>query len=103
MASTHSEFASRLSFDEESITEVTVDSTTQASLFTGSGKPEIFVISNPSGNKFLWLKPNDNTTNKRGIIVPPLGQRVYPGSVDHQCFGIMDSGGTVTINIVRFF
>jgi len=44
------------SFTEESVTTVSTNSTTQSTLITTSGNPEVFVVSNPSVIKPLWIK-----------------------------------------------
>jgi len=92
-----------LEFDETAYSNQAVDSTTQQLLFTGSGKPELWFISNVSANKRLWIKPNDNTTSKRGIQVPPGLTLPLPVRTDVSIYAIMDSGGSVTIELLRLF
>jgi len=92
-----------LVFTETTYSSASVDSTTQQLLFTGTGKPEVWLVTNPSTNKRLFLKPNDNTTNERGRIVKP-GETFALGvlsTLPH--YGIMESGGSVTIQVLRIF
>jgi len=79
-----------------------VDSTNQTLLLTGSGDLKVFLISNPSVIKFIWLKPDDNTVTKQGIILGPMQSVRIPITIDFSVYGIMDSGGAVDISVVEF-
>jgi len=81
---------------------VSVDSTTQQALFTSVGDDIVVVISNKSNNRPLWVKPDDNTTTKQGILVKPGDHLVFPTKSELTIFGIMDAGGAVDIAIVEF-
>jgi len=94
--------ADGLNFDTVVTNIVAVDSTTQQLLFTGSGAAQEVVISNQSVNRILWLKPNDNTTTKQGVILPAGESTVFPVHSDLAVFGIMDAGGSTDISIVEF-
>ena len=91
-----------VSYSERSIAVVAVDSTTQQELLTGSGKIELYTISNPSINKGAWLKVVDDTA-KTGIFLPPGGHYILPSPNNFTWYVIMDSGGSVNINILRCF
>jgi len=102
MAATLQENREHYSFDTVAITEISVNSSTQQILFVGvSDAPQKVVISNGS-NRDLWIKPNDNTTNQRGIFLPRGESLSYYVQQATTVYGIMDSGGTKTINVTRF-
>ncbi len=93
-----------LSFSEFTYSQVSVDSTTQGALFTGNAESaEIWVVTNPSTNKGLFAKPDDNTNNKRGILIPPRTSRTLIIRTSVIVYGIMDGGGSVAIEILRVF
>lgn len=94
--------ADGINFSNAVTNEVAVDSTTQQLLFTGSGAVQVVVISNPSINRALWIKPDDNTVNKRGILLPPGESEPFPVGSNIAVFGIMDAGPSTDISIVRF-
>ncbi len=104
MAAKKKESRDLFSFDQTSITEISVDSTTQQLIFSTTGDPEEIIISNPS-SKLLFLKAEDNTANKRGIVVGPLSNFIVElgTSTPISFYGIMDMGGSVTISVSRAF
>ena len=50
----------------------------------------------------LWIKPNDNTSTKQGILIPPQDRIPFPVKSNLTVYGIMDAGGAVNISVVEF-
>jgi len=88
--------------DTVATTLISVDSTTQQVLFTGVGLINFVIISNPSNNRALWIKPNDDTSIKQGILIPPQDRIFFPVKSNLTIFGIMDAGGAIDISVVEF-
>lgn len=80
---------------------VDVDSSTQQLLVAAKNGNQ-YVISNPSTSRSLWIKPDDNTTNKEGILLEAQQKTTIPTNVEMNIYGIMDSGATVAISTVEF-